>query len=131
MQRVIVKRNRLGQFVRGTSKIGGVKKGDKLSQETRLKIGNAQRGLFGPASHRWKGANASYQAKHQWIATHYGKANRCELNKKHKSPVYHWANVSGEYKRERTDWIRLCPSCNVLAALRKWNLTKMLCKTVS
>lgn len=25
---------------------------------------------------------------------------------------YEWANISGEYKRERSDWVMLCPSCH-------------------
>lgn len=25
---------------------------------------------------------------------------------------YEWANISGEYKRDRSDWVMLCPSCH-------------------
>jgi hypothetical protein len=62
--------------------------------------------------HNWKGENVSYKGLHTWISNNYGKPMKCEdcgitgLNR------YHWANKSGEYKREREDWMRLCPTCH-------------------
>ena len=69
-------------------------------------------GKFGPKARRWKGDEAGYVAKHMWINKHYGKARSCSFNKNHKSTRYHWANISGKYKREVTDYIPLCPSCH-------------------
>lgn len=62
----------------------------------------------------FKGNTARYGTKHQWVYYHFGKADRCEnKNCSYKNPKrYHWANISGEYKRDRKDWIRLCPSCH-------------------
>lgn len=31
----------------------------------------------------------------------------------HKSTRYHWANISKEYKRDFSDWMQMCPSCNL------------------
>lgn len=73
---------------------------------------------------RWKGNDATYGAKHVWIAKNYGRANmcmnyNCTYPRKNKSrnrllapKKFHWANISGEYYREITDWIKLCPSCH-------------------
>jgi hypothetical protein len=27
--------------------------------------------------------------------------------------MYHWANISKKYKRDRVDWLRLCGSCHM------------------
>lgn len=52
----------------------------------------------------------SYRAIHKWIERTLGRPKKClhcgtteKLN---------WANVSGEYKRDLTDWMELCSSCH-------------------
>jgi len=60
----------------------------------------------------WKGDNASIEAKHQWIARHYGKADKCEFDITHKAQRYHWSNKGHTYKRIREDWQMLCPECH-------------------
>lgn len=73
-----------------------------------------QRGQFGANARAWKGEDASYYAKHMWIAKHYGKASCCE-NPKCKSvnpKRFEWANISGEYHRDREDYKQMCPSCH-------------------
>lgn len=61
----------------------------------------------------WKGDKASYSTKHQWIYNRYGKADKCEgFNCKEVTNNYEWANISGKYKRERSDWVKLCQSCH-------------------
>lgn len=73
---------------------------------------------------RWKGEDASYQAKHIWLYKNFGKATRCE----NKACVYprknlfgqiltiptrfEWANISGKYIRDINDWKQLCASCH-------------------
>jgi hypothetical protein len=71
-------------------------------------------GKFGEQSRRWKGVKASYTAKHMWIIKHYGNAQKCEqVECDYKNPKrYEWHNISGTYKRERSDYIQLCPSCH-------------------
>jgi len=62
----------------------------------------------------WKGKNASYRTLHKWVEKHLGKPTQCEHCSKNnlKSHYIHWANKSGEYKRELDDWVRLCALCH-------------------
>lgn len=61
----------------------------------------------------WKGALVSYRALHKWVERKLGKPNQCEAcDKKGTGHNMHWANISGEYKRDITDWVRLCPQCH-------------------
>jgi hypothetical protein len=69
--------------------------------------------LDGERNSSWKGDEVGYQALHDWIRLHYGKAYKCEVNILHKSPRYHWANISKKYKRDITDWKQMCTSCNL------------------
>lgn len=73
----------------------------------------------------WKGDKASYAAKHMWIRNKYGKAIICQNpNCTYKNPKrYEWANISKEYKRNKNDYIQLCPSCH-----RKWDMGKLIIK---
>lgn len=62
----------------------------------------------------WKGNSVGYFALHSWIRRELGKSDICEHCGKSglKGRQIHWANKSGEYKRELTDWIRLCVRCH-------------------
>ncbi len=88
------------------SEKGWIKKGQRLSPKTEFKKGSV------PVN--WKGDMASYTAKHIWIANKRGKPHFCEHCKRSDLPHrhYQWANVSHEYKRELSDWIRLCAKCH-------------------
>ncbi len=75
----------------------------------------------------WKGEKASYKAKHKWLYKNFGKASLCE-NKEQRlldfkcsetCKLYEWANKSGEYLRDRTDFFQLCISCH-----RKYDFSK-------
>lgn len=118
-------RNSSGQFVKGHSKVGGFTKHSKHTEESKRLVSESLYGKFGDKARRWKGDNASYRAKHMWIVKHYGKANKCEQKGCsypkvvdagrriiEKPSRYEWANISGEYKRDRSDWVMLCPSCH-------------------
>ena len=92
-----------------------MKKGSKHTINTILKISNSRKGLVvGIDNNKWKGDMVGYVALHEWIYLHYGKANKCEnKNCEYKNPKrYEWANISGKYLREISDWIQLCPSCH-------------------
>lgn len=62
----------------------------------------------------WKGDSAHYRSKHGWMVRHYGQPKRCEeCGLTDGAPRYfHWANISGQYRRERSDWKRLCAKCH-------------------
>ena len=67
----------------------------------------------GPNSKNWKGDNAGYTAMHNWVYRQLGKPNicmHCFRSDKHR---YEWANISGKYLRDTTDWIRLCKKCHM------------------
>ena len=76
------------------------------------KVSDSLRGKFGPSSRRWKGIDAGYVAKHMWIVKNYGKASKCEICHAKTASRYEWANISGEYKRDISDYMQLCPSCH-------------------
>ncbi len=83
------------------------------SEETRRKIGLSH---SGERSVEWKGESAGYQAKHMWIRKLLGTPSECEncTLTTSNSRQFHWANISGEYKRDLSDWVRLCVSCHML-----------------
>lgn len=62
---------------------------------------------------QWKGERAGYRAKHTWVAAEYGRPMMCETCGVLGKSRYHWANMSGEYHRIRSDWKRLCVSCHI------------------
>lgn len=78
----------------------------------------------GLTHYRWKGEEACYSSKHKWLVRLYGRADRCDndtcvyprrngkgtLLKKAKK--FTWANISGLYKRDIKDYIKLCVSCH-------------------
>lgn len=56
-----------------------------------------------------------YKAIHEWVKRNFGTSDkRCEeCGKIDTRPrMIHWANISGEYKKERSDWKRLCYKCH-------------------
>lgn len=59
--------------------------------------------------------DAGYVARHEWVNKLFGKPNKCEDCGSIIEVAYHWHNLSKEYKRDRTDWIRLCVKCHFKA----------------
>lgn len=71
---------------------------------------------YGKDNPKWKGDGAGYVSKHCWMYLHFGKPTTCEKcgRSNLKGKYINWANISGEYKRKRKDWIRLCKKCHVV-----------------
>ena len=93
-------------------KLSEIRIGKKLSKETREKMSIQRK----DDNHNlWKGDDASYIAKHQWISRKLGKPDTCEICDKTglKGHKIHWANISGNYTRDILDWIRLCVRCHI------------------
>ena len=89
------------------------------SDESKKLMSERRSGLTGNENnHRWQGDNASYAALHNWVRAHFTKPVVCE--KCGSSPgcdslgrtKLHWANKSKEYRRDREDWMCLCPICH-------------------
>lgn len=64
--------------------------------------------------YQWKGDDVGYHALHAWVEKELGKPDTCEHCGKTRltSRQIHWANKSGKYLRELSDWIRLCAKCH-------------------
>lgn len=82
-------------------------KGRILSDSTKKKM--SRKGAQNPA---WKGGNVGYFALHSWVSRELGRPNKCEHCDTTEVRSYDWANKSGEYKRDLSDWIRLCRPCH-------------------
>jgi hypothetical protein len=67
---------------------------------------------IGENARAWKGEKAGYVAKHLWIIKHHGKASECIKCDSKTAKRYEWANISGEYKRDFSDYMPLCPPCH-------------------
>lgn len=91
------------------AKISRFFKGRKLSQAHKDKLG-----LLGELNPSWRGNKVKYRALHAWVQYRLGKPHNCEhcgrTNLPHRQ--YHWANISRKYRRELSDWLRLCASCH-------------------
>lgn len=60
----------------------------------------------------WKGDDVGYVALHNWVRRRLGTPRYCAYCEAEDKLVYHWANISHAYKRDLSDWIRLCVSCH-------------------
>jgi len=63
----------------------------------------------------WKGDDVGYGALHEWVVKEKGQPIVCEDCRRRFTNTYkiHWANISGEYRRDLKDWKRLCVSCHL------------------
>lgn len=61
----------------------------------------------------WKGDKVTYRPLHSWVSRMLGTPNKCSFcSKTAIGHGMHWANKSGDYKRDLEDWIRLCAKCH-------------------
>lgn len=86
----------------------------------------------GENHYKWKGDKVGYRSLHAWVAKKLGRPNKCDncKIKSDKFRYFHWSNISGKYKRDLSDWQRLCRECheaydwgnmNLFVFLRKLN----------
>lgn len=89
-------------------------------------------GQTGANNPKWKGENAGYYAKHDWVIRQWGQPQMCEHCDAENlgSRKHQWANISGEYKRNRADWLRLCAKCHFKFDGRDKNFTKFRSKPI-
>lgn len=59
-----------------------------------------------------KMTQAQYASVHRWVRHHLGTPQHCEKCGTTEKRMYAWANISGEYKRDLKDWMRLCYPCH-------------------
>ncbi len=60
----------------------------------------------------WKGDGVGYAGVHDWIRKEYGTPSLCEYCDTEESKRFEWANITGNYNRERHNWKRLCVKCH-------------------
>lgn len=72
----------------------------------------SHKGLVGEKNPIWKGDAVGYGALHDWVVLHKGSPKLCEQCETIEAKKYEWANISKVYKREISDWVRLCTSCH-------------------
>lgn len=65
----------------------------------------------GENAYAWKD-KVSYAGIHRWVYRELGLPNQCDFCKTTISKKFEWANLSGEYKRDLSDWARLCVVCH-------------------
>ena len=70
--------------------------------------------IRGANHHLWKADSVSYHAIHKWVIRYLGQPNECENCGTTDAAAFDWANISGEYRRDLSDWARLCRSCHHL-----------------
>lgn len=99
-----------GKYVGGNS----FRHGLKSTAETRAKIGASSKLRVGGKNSRWLGDKVGYRALHTWVYSQLGAPRQCENCESTDRNVYQWANISGEYKRDVSDWARLCVSCHMI-----------------
>lgn len=61
----------------------------------------------------WKGDKVGKSALHQWVIRRLGKPQQCEFCGDNSDRRYAWANKSGLYLRDLSDWLRLCYPCHM------------------
>jgi len=62
--------------------------------------------------------DVGYTALHDWVRRYLGRATYCSNNNSHISRRFVWANVSGLYRRDFSDWRSLCNSCNLTDGIK-------------
>jgi hypothetical protein len=89
-------------------------KGSHPSPETEFKKGitplNSM--IFTSTGLKFKGTLAEYKSLHHRINKKLGQPRECRHCHTTTAKVYHWANISGEYLEDPSDWIRLCIKCH-------------------
>lgn len=65
-------------------------------------------------SSSWKGDKVGYRALHNWVEKVLGKPKVCQNCGKICTTrnSIHWANKTGKYLRDISDWLRLCVKCH-------------------
>ncbi len=93
----------------------GLNKNNKKVAAMSKKAGQTRKNKqthLGSNNPNWKGQLVGYKRLHAWINMWKGKAEKC--TKCGSTKNVDWANISGKYKRELSDYKELCRSCHIL-----------------
>lgn len=88
---------------------------ERVARYSQNRIGIKIPSQSGEKNHNWAGDNIKYTGLHKWVYRMLGRPDTCEHCGKSglKGREIHWANKSGGYKRELSDWLRLCVHCHL------------------
>lgn len=78
---------------------------------------NISKGQQQEKSSSWKGDKVGYSALHKWLRKYYGNPTKCEWCgikgfKNGRAWSLDWANKTGRYLRDISDWVGLCRKCH-------------------
>ena len=103
-------KGKTGRYTQETiDKIKAARARQVITKESRIK---AVSHFLNEKHWAWKGENVGYFALHSWVRRKLGTPQKCEHCGKTETGRYYWANKSHEYKRDLTDWLRLCGKCH-------------------
>ena len=80
-----------------------------MTKETREKIGQAH---TGEKNYAWKGDAVGYHGLHQWVIKQLGSPMKCANCLTTTAKKFEWCSINHEYKRELSNWVRLCTRCH-------------------
>ena len=99
----------------------GFRKGYKQSEDQKRKIREAQTGVPRPQTSdeknpAWKGDLAGKVPMHKWVIRKLGQPDTCEFCGRSglKGHSIQWANIDHTYRRDLSDYMRLCVPCHRL-----------------
>lgn len=94
-----------------------------MTEEQRRKISKSLKkyNQKNKVHYNWKGDNVGYGQLHKWVRANLGKPSLCENCLTTSAKIYDWANISGEYLRDLSDWARLCRPCHKLIDNHNYN----------
>ena len=64
-------------------------------------------------SPNWKGSEVGNGGLHDWVRKKKGTPSKCEHCGRTDAKRYDWSNISHKYKRDLSDWQRLCRKCHI------------------
>lgn len=94
--------------MRGVQK--GFWAGKKRPDISVMNIGKKRPEVSGEKNKNWKGDNVGYIALHAWVKKYLGRADKCTFCSS--TQKIQWANKSQKYRRDLSDWIKLCSKCH-------------------
>lgn len=74
----------------------------------------------------WRGDEVGYGGIHIWMAREFGSPRKCDHCNCDDASTFDWANKSGDYLRDRSDWLRLCRSCHTKYDKRGYQSTLLI-----
>lgn len=105
----------------------GRTRGEVTVKSQRLGLKSKFRVNVGENNGQWKGNEVKYGCLHKWVRRNKPQPESCEICGVRRDRL-DCANISGDYKRELSDWIYLCRRCHMKTdgRLESWNFNRIL-----